>query len=77
MADYGCHPKAAIRIQDRLCRYGSTLCTIRLSVPDAALKTRLAELGIKMTVVPPQLDWKQRFDDGPWENHQLPERLQK
>ncbi len=72
MAWEGCHPEATDRILSRIRQNGFDQLTVMSRLNFRWLKSQLTRLGITMTIIPPQLDWEERFAKSPFPEHLIP-----
>jgi len=71
LASYGCHPKAAERILDRLKSRGYDELTVRSQLDFVSLAQDMNKLSVILSIIPPQEDWTKKFDDGAFEKELL------
>lgn len=62
-----CHPKAVLRILERIKQNGYDLLTVSSTLPFDKIKESLKEVGVIMTFIPPLEDWYLKYDDGKWD----------
>ncbi len=73
--DFGCHPKAAARILQRMAEQGHDKLTVQSSLDFDAIARGLAALGVMLEIIEPQPNWHQRFDDGEWPKAFVPPHM--
>lgn len=73
VAQEGCHPKATLRILERIRLNGHDLLTVMSHLRFDWIINELKEVGVTVTYVEPQLDWKNKYEDGDWPEESLPD----
>jgi len=63
LMEYSCHPAAGERIYNRIEANGFDLLTVMARLPFIILADRLSIVGVKLSVIEPDLNWMKRFDD--------------
>jgi hypothetical protein len=66
LAGEGCHPNAAERILSRITQHGYDLLTVMSRLNFDWIHRELAKIDVKMTIIPPQVGWEEKYQDGPW-----------
>jgi hypothetical protein len=71
----GCHPKATHRILNRINKNGFDKLTVMYRLNFKWIEDELSYIGIKMSLIPPQENWRDKYNDGLWSESDLPDRL--
>lgn len=66
LMDYSCHPAAGARIYARIQKNGFDLLTVMSHLPFNEIARGLLKFGVRMSIIAPELNWTQKYDDGPY-----------
>ena len=67
LSSNSCHPSAGRRILERIKQNGFDKLTVMATALDFnVIAETLSQMGVTMTIIPPQDGWVSRYNDGPY-----------